>query len=62
MIDESFFDDVDGVVVIAVRDKTVNIKTNIYDLEELKGVFTTAYMMALFQDMKKDPDDVDRMH
>ena len=60
---EEFFKDNQGVVFLVVRpDKTVSLKTNIYDMTELKAVFTTAYMMATFQDVKSDDYGVDRMH
>ena len=60
---EEFFRDNQGVVFLVVRpDKTVSLKTNIYDMTELKAVFSTAYMMATLQDVKRDDYGVDRMH
>jgi hypothetical protein len=60
---EEFFKDNQGVVFLVVRpDKTVSLKTNIYDMKELKAVFSTAYTMATFQDVKSDDYGVDRMH
>jgi hypothetical protein len=31
-------------------------------MEELKSVFSTAYTMAMFQDMKTNPKDLDNLH
>lgn len=60
---EEFFKDNQGVVFLVVRpDKTVSLKTNIYDMKELKAVFSTAYAMATFQDVKRGDYGVDRMH
>ena len=60
---EEFFKDNQGVVFLVVKpDKTVSLKTNIYDMKELKAVFSTAYTMAVFQDVKSDDYGVDRMH
>lgn len=60
---DEFFKDNQGVVFLVVKpDRTVSLKTNIYDMNELKSIFTTAYMMATFQDVKSDDYGVDRMH
>jgi hypothetical protein len=61
--DDEFWQDLEDVIFIAVRkDKTVNLKTSIMDMDELKSVFATAYMMAMFQDMKSSPKDLDNLH
>ncbi len=39
-----------------------NMKTSVKDMEDLKSIFTTAFMMALFHDMKINPTDVDKLH
>lgn len=60
---EEFFKDNQGVVFLVVKpDRTVSLKTNIYDMNELKSIFSTAYSMAVFQDVKRDDYGVDRMH
>jgi hypothetical protein len=38
------------------------MQTSVQNMEELKSIFSTAYMMAMFQDMKSDPKDVDNFH
>lgn len=58
-----FWKDMEDVVFICIRkDKTVNLQTSVTDMAELKSVFTTAYMMAMFHDMKSDSKDIDKMH
>ena len=60
---DNFWDNLEDVVFINVKkDKTINLKTSIMNMEELKSVFSTAYMMAMFRDMKSDPKDVDNLH
>jgi hypothetical protein len=50
-------------VFINVRkDRTINMQTSVKKMEELKSIFSTAYMMAMFQDMKSNPKDVDKLH
>jgi hypothetical protein len=61
--DDEFWKDMEDVVFLCVKkDKTINMKTSIIDMEDLKSVFSTAYMMAMFHDMKRDPSDLDNMH
>jgi hypothetical protein len=61
--DDEFWKDMEDVVFLCVKkDKTINMKTSIVDMEDLKSVFSTAYMMAMFHDMKRDPSDLDNMH
>jgi len=65
MIDENdpFWDDMEHVLIICVKsDRTVNLKTSIHDMEELKSIFSTLYTMALFQNMKSSPKDIDNLH
>lgn len=58
-----FWEDMQDVVFICIKkDRTINLQTSVTNMEELKSVFSTAYMMALFHDMKSDPKDIDRMH
>lgn len=58
-----FWEDMQDVVFICIKkDRTINLQTSVTSMEELKSVFSTAYMMALFHDMKSDPKDIDRMH
>lgn len=61
--DDAFWDDMEDVVFLCVKkDRTINMKTSISDMEDLKSVFTTAFMMAMFHDMKSSPKDVDKLH
>lgn len=60
---DEFWKDMEEVVLVCVKkDRTINLKTSIKDMEDLKSVFSTAYTMALFHDMKTDPKDVDKLH
>jgi len=61
--DDKFWEDMEDVVLINIkRDKTINIMTSVKDMTELKSVFSTAFTMAMFQDMKSNPTDIDKMH
>jgi hypothetical protein len=61
--EDSFWKDMEDVVFINIRkDRTINMQTSVQNMEELKSIFSTAYMMAMFQDMKSDPKDVDKFH
>lgn len=60
---DDFWKDMEDVIFICVKkDKTINMKTSVADMEELKSIFTTAFMMAMFHDMKSNPKDVDNLH
>ena len=62
-LEDDFWKDMEDIVFINIRkDRTINLQTSIMNMEELKSVFSTAYMMAMFRDMKTDPKDIDRMH
>jgi nitrate reductase NapAB chaperone NapD len=62
--EDPFWQDMEDVLIVCIKgDRTVNLKTSIRDMEDLKGVLATLYSMALFQQMKQKPvDGVDRMH
>jgi hypothetical protein len=61
--EDGFWKDMEDVVFINIKkDKTINMQTSVQNMEELKSIFSTAYMMAMFQDMKSDPKDVDNFH
>lgn len=61
--DDKFWEGMEDVIFISVKkDKTVNVKTSIMDLAELKSVFATAYIMAIFHDAKSYPSDFDNLH
>ena len=61
--EDDFWKDMEDVVFINIRkDKTINMQTSVKKMEELKSIFSTAYMMAMFQDMKSNPEDVDKLH
>lgn len=61
--DDPFWDDMEDVIFLCIkRDKTINMQTSVKDMDELKSIFTTAFMMAMFHDMKSDPTDVDKLH
>jgi hypothetical protein len=60
---DEFWRDMKDVIFVCVKkDRTINLKTSILDMGELKSVFSTAYTMALFHDMKINPKDIDKMH
>jgi len=60
--EDEFWQDMEDVIFICVRkDKTVNLKSSVRDMDELRSIFTTAYMMALFHDTKSYPDGVDKL-
>jgi len=62
-LEDEFWKDMEDVVFINVRkDRTINMQTSVSNMEELKSIFSTAYMMAMFQDMKSNPKDVDKLH
>lgn len=60
--DDEFWEDVEDVIMICVKkDRTVNLKTSIMDMEELRSVFATATLMAIFHDTKSYPDGIDKL-
>ena len=62
-LEDGFWDDMEDVVFLCIKkDRTINMKTSVKDMDQLKSVFTTAFMMALFHDMKSKPEDVDKLH
>jgi hypothetical protein len=61
--DDEFWADMEDVVFLCIKkDKTINMKTSVKDMDELKSIFSTAFMMALFHDMKRNPSDLDKLH
>ena len=61
--DDEFWTDMEDVVFLCIKkDKTINMKTSVKDMDELKSIFSTAFMMALFHDMKRNPTDLDKLH
>jgi hypothetical protein len=61
--DDEFWKDMEDVVFLCIKkDRTINMKTSVTDMEDLKSIFSTAFMMALFHDMKSSPKDVDKLH
>jgi hypothetical protein len=61
--EDEFWNDMEDVVFLCIKkDRTINMKTSVKDMEDLKSIFTTAFMMALFHDMKSNPTDVDKLH
>lgn len=61
--DDEFWKDMDDVVFLCIKkDRTINMKTSVTDMEDLKSIFSTAFMMALFHDMKSSSKDVDKLH
>lgn len=60
---DKFWEEMEDVLFICIRkDKTINLKTSVTNMEDLKSVLATAYLMAIFQDVKSFPDGVDNMH
>jgi hypothetical protein len=61
--EDDFWKDMEDVVFINIRkDRTINMQTSVKNMTELKSIFSTAFMMAMFQDMKSNPEDVDKLH
>ena len=62
-VGDGFWDDMEDVIFLCIKkDKTINMKTSVKDMDQLKSIFTTAFMMALFHDMKSDPEGIDKLH
>lgn len=60
--EDEFWDDMEDVIIICVKkDQTVNLKTSIRDMDELRSVFATATLMALYHDVKSFPTDIDKL-
>jgi hypothetical protein len=61
--DDPFWEDMEDVLFVCVKsDKTVHLKTTVKDMEDLKSIASTLFMMALFQELKSLPKDVDKLH
>jgi hypothetical protein len=57
---DEFVKDIVDIVVIGVKaDKTVYVKTSIYDKEEFQAVLTTAILMSVVNSSKFGNDGVD---
>lgn len=63
-IDSDFYRDLDKVIIVGVKaNKTVNVRTNIYDKQEFRDVLTTAMIMSVSTDFKDISNDgVDNLH
>jgi hypothetical protein len=63
-IDSEFYRDLDKVIIVGVKaNKTVNVRTNIYDKQEFRDVLTTAMIMSVSTDFKDISNDgVDNLH
>jgi hypothetical protein len=61
--EDSFYDGLEYVVIIGIKtDKTVNIKTNVYDLKELQSILSAAMMMSTVHHVKSLGKDIDKLH
>jgi hypothetical protein len=61
--EDPFWEDMEDVLFVCVKsDKTVHLKTTVKDMEDLKSIASTLFMMALFEDLKSLPKDVDKLH
>lgn len=62
--DDKFYSDLESVIIIGIKaDKTVNIKTNVYDKEEFQSILTTAIMMSALANFKNNSDQgIDNLH
>lgn len=61
--DDAFWEGMENVIFICVRkDKTINLKTSVKDMEELRSIFSTAYLMAVFHDTKLGEKGLDNLH
>ena len=59
--DDEFWDDMEDVIFLCVKkDRTINMKTSVRDMDELQSIFSTALMMATFHKVKQE--DIDKLH
>lgn len=59
--EDAFWDDMEDVIFICIKkDKTINMKTSVSDMDELQSIFSTALMMATFHKVKQE--DIDKLH
>lgn len=59
--DDEFWDDMEDVIFLCVKkDRTINMKTSVSDMDELQSIFSTALMMATFHKVKQE--DIDKLH
>jgi len=61
--DDPFWEDMEDVIFLCIRkDRTINMKTSVQDMDELQSIFSTALMMATFHKVKSDSSDIDKLH
>lgn len=59
--EDEFWNDMEDVVFLCVKkDRTINMKTSVRDMDELQSIFSTALMMATFHKVKQE--DIDKLH
>lgn len=59
--DDEFWDDMEDVIFLCIKkDRTINMKTSVSDMDELQSIFSTALMMATFHKVKQE--DIDKLH
>lgn len=59
--EDEFWNDMEDVIFICIKkDKTINMKTSVQDMDELQSIFSTALMMATFHKVKQE--DIDKLH
>lgn len=59
--EDEFWNDMEDVVFLCIKkDRTINMKTSVSDMDELQSIFSTALMMATFHKVKQE--DIDKLH
>ena len=58
--EDEFWNDMEDVVFLCIKkDRTINMKTSVSDMDELQSIFSTALMMATFHKVKQE--DIDKL-
>ena len=59
--EDEFWNDMEDVVFLCIKkDRTIDMKTSVSDMDELQSIFSTALMMATFHKVKQE--DIDKLH
>jgi hypothetical protein len=52
----------DYVCIVIKEDNTVNLRTSTMDLEQLKAIFSSAYLMVSSHNVGTEDESVDKYH
>lgn len=62
-LDEDFLDNLNQFIIIGIKkDKTVNVRTNVYNKNDYQSILTTAILMSTLNKDKFAGGDVDNIH